>query len=367
MSKSLTGAGRYGGTVSSIKITVPPFLQVTPGPITTSGTFVITTTVPPTGSGALVLANSPTLITPNIGAATGTSLTVTGRISTTSSGIAARFGASPAGSGSPTNIIIQNSSTSALELCLASNPNDYSIGASAGDSVIRAIGSTNRLFLQTGGAPAMIINSDNTLKVGSLTSCVVLSDSNSVLTPLGYGAENQVLTMVSGAPAWRIYTPPSPSFSQSWFSMLGGGAPWPSGGASYSDGYQPTTNWVQVDNFGENLTYLASLTLGVSVFTYNGVFRNLLGRTIYAHVYFSAQRDFGSEASYRLSTYEVGPEGSPAIKTVFQTQQVVGPTYACISGLVRIKNFGWLAVEGRQTTGLGNNFVDGNLQFQILY
>jgi hypothetical protein len=41
-----------------------------------------------TGSGALVFATSPTLVTPNIGAATGTSLAVTGTISTTANGAA---------------------------------------------------------------------------------------------------------------------------------------------------------------------------------------------------------------------------------------------------------------------------------------
>lgn len=55
-------------------LTVPSFLSVSGSPITSSGTFAISPAVTPTGTGALVLASSPTLITPTIGAASGTSL-----------------------------------------------------------------------------------------------------------------------------------------------------------------------------------------------------------------------------------------------------------------------------------------------------
>jgi hypothetical protein len=81
------------GTVTSVAISVPTFLSVSGSPITTNGTLTVTlsgTSLPvlnggtgsttSTGSGSVVLANTPTLITPIIGAATGTSLSVSGNV-----------------------------------------------------------------------------------------------------------------------------------------------------------------------------------------------------------------------------------------------------------------------------------------------
>jgi hypothetical protein len=81
------------GTVTSIALSVPSFLNVTGSPITSSGTLAVsysgvalpvinggTGTTTSTGTGSVVLNNTPTFITPVIGAATGTSLSVTGNI-----------------------------------------------------------------------------------------------------------------------------------------------------------------------------------------------------------------------------------------------------------------------------------------------
>lgn len=66
------------GTVTSVGLTVPSIFQVTPASITSSGTFSITTTNTPTGiGGGIVLADSPVLTTPTIGAAEATSLKIT--------------------------------------------------------------------------------------------------------------------------------------------------------------------------------------------------------------------------------------------------------------------------------------------------
>lgn len=64
------------GVVTSVGISVPSFLAVANSPITSSGVIAIETQFTPTGSGAIVLATAPSLTTPNIGAATGTSLTL---------------------------------------------------------------------------------------------------------------------------------------------------------------------------------------------------------------------------------------------------------------------------------------------------
>ncbi len=52
--------------MTSIAVTVPAILSVTGSPITSSGTFAITTAVTPTGTGAIVLASSPSLTTPTL-------------------------------------------------------------------------------------------------------------------------------------------------------------------------------------------------------------------------------------------------------------------------------------------------------------
>ena len=72
------------GGVTSIGITVPSFMSVTPATITTSGTFVISATS--TGTGRVVLATSPTLITPILGVASATSLTLSTALATSSGG-----------------------------------------------------------------------------------------------------------------------------------------------------------------------------------------------------------------------------------------------------------------------------------------
>ena len=77
------------GTVTSVAATVPTFLSVTGSPVTTSGTLAIglsgtalpvanggTGVTTSTGTTNVVLSNSPTLVTPVLGAASATSVTV---------------------------------------------------------------------------------------------------------------------------------------------------------------------------------------------------------------------------------------------------------------------------------------------------
>ena len=100
LTSGIVTAGTYGSATQVAQITVDTFgrttsasnVTVTPavGSITGLGTGVATFLSTPssanliaavtdeTGTGALVFANTPTLVTPNIGAATGTSLTATG-------------------------------------------------------------------------------------------------------------------------------------------------------------------------------------------------------------------------------------------------------------------------------------------------
>ena len=84
------------GTVTSVAVSVPSFLTVSGSPITSSGTIALTysgTAIPvtsggtgtttSTGTGSVVLNTSPSLITPVLGAASGTSLSLTGQLTST--------------------------------------------------------------------------------------------------------------------------------------------------------------------------------------------------------------------------------------------------------------------------------------------
>lgn len=82
-SVSVVTANGFAGTVADASTTPAITLSTTvSGILSGNGTAISAAST--TGSGAVVLANTPTLITPVIGAATGTSLAVTGALASTS-------------------------------------------------------------------------------------------------------------------------------------------------------------------------------------------------------------------------------------------------------------------------------------------
>jgi len=150
------------GTVTSVALTMPSIFSVAGTNLTTNAAFVVTTVDPPTGTGGIVLLNTPTLVTPIIGAARGTSLQWTG-------------GSASFCSGSGTGNV------------------DFLIAAGGNSFVFDHLGATSL---------------PGTLKVSSLTaSSVVVSDSSKNLVSVT-GTNGQVLTLVSGAPVWQ--TPSAP-------------------------------------------------------------------------------------------------------------------------------------------------------------
>jgi hypothetical protein len=70
------------GSVTSVGLSLPSDFTVTNSPVTASGTLTAAWATTPTGTGAIVRATSPTLVTPNIGAATASSLVDTGAAAT---------------------------------------------------------------------------------------------------------------------------------------------------------------------------------------------------------------------------------------------------------------------------------------------
>jgi hypothetical protein len=67
----LTAAGSilltFSGTVTSVGLSAPADFNVTGSPVTTAGTLALAWATTPTGTGAVVRANSPVLVTPNLG------------------------------------------------------------------------------------------------------------------------------------------------------------------------------------------------------------------------------------------------------------------------------------------------------------
>lgn len=66
--------GWANGTVTSVGLAMPADFTVTNSPVVSTGTLTAAYVTPPTGTGALVRATSPTLVTPTLGAATATSV-----------------------------------------------------------------------------------------------------------------------------------------------------------------------------------------------------------------------------------------------------------------------------------------------------
>lgn len=169
-----------GGTVSSVGLSMPTGFTVTGSPVTGTGTLTANFTSAPTGSGAFVLANSPTITSPTLsspvlgtptsgtltnctipssgitglGTGVGTALTtaVTGSggiVLATSPTITtpAIVGVSNGSNASSGNVGEYISSTvvfaSAVALTSGSNSNITSISLTAGDWDLTAIGSFN--------------------------------------------------------------------------------------------------------------------------------------------------------------------------------------------------------------------------------
>lgn len=66
--------GWANGTVTSVGLAMPADFTVTNSPVVSTGTLTAAYVTPPTGTGALVRATSPTLVTPTLGVATATSV-----------------------------------------------------------------------------------------------------------------------------------------------------------------------------------------------------------------------------------------------------------------------------------------------------
>lgn len=63
----IADSGTHTGAVTSVGLSAPADFTISGSPVTTSGTLGLSWAVTPTGTGAVVRATSPTLVTPNLG------------------------------------------------------------------------------------------------------------------------------------------------------------------------------------------------------------------------------------------------------------------------------------------------------------
>ena len=166
---------------------------VAPSTVTTNPTVLTALGAAPTGSGGIVLATSPTLVTPALGAATGTSLALGGATLGTST-LAVPAGACP---GTPT-IAIGNSTTG---FCSVST---------TGFEI--TVNGTNQLdYGITNGASHWTFNSSDTVHVGAIivASNVIASGnvgSNSNTGLIDLGASTDTLLSRHCAACWQLGT-----------------------------------------------------------------------------------------------------------------------------------------------------------------
>jgi len=185
--------------------------------VTTTELGYLASVTTPTGTGALVLATTPTLVTPEIGAATGTSLVLSGALSasttvtattgiTSSSTITLQNSETIKNATDGTVQVASNATAATLEVYAAGTANEDATlllradaSADNGDDwQIVSDGATNSLFLQndTSGAQATILTLSN---VGLLTTTGdVLVAGTTPLVTIGDAGEEDTAVKFDG-------------------------------------------------------------------------------------------------------------------------------------------------------------------------
>jgi len=152
-----------------------------------------------TGTGALVFANTPTLVTPNIGAATGTSVNLSG---------AGTFGGNLTVSGTGVNTFNVGAGTSVISLnSTAASPTWLAF--TSGATTLASIARTGNDFIISGGnSGASLKLTYGATQTATITGNLTVSGTgnSSVAGNLGIGttAPSYILDVQSAAPSFRV-------------------------------------------------------------------------------------------------------------------------------------------------------------------
>lgn len=208
------------GTVTSVAMTVPSFLSVSGSPITSSGTLAVTlsgTALPVAngGTGAtsasitafnnitgysaagatgttstnLVFSTSPTLVTPNIGAATGTSLDTTGAHT---SGVAS----SAAGT-----LVLRNATNAFTQTIRGTNPS-----ASITYDLPTTAPTAGQVLSSTAPSGGVATLSWATASSGAALSAITAATATNTINNVGYAQEWQWNSLAGASAAMKITT-----------------------------------------------------------------------------------------------------------------------------------------------------------------
>lgn len=199
------GGGGGGGTVTTVGMSVPPFLSVAGSPITTAGAFVVTLSgsalpilnggtgsTTATGTGSTVLQTSPTLITPNIGTASGLRINLQGStsgvVSITVQPIAGTYNYNlPITAGTAGQVLTsQGGGATAMTWTTPGVGTVTSVGASVPSFLTVAgspITSSGSLTITYSGTALPIVNGGTGSTTATGTAEVVLRNSPNLITP----------------------------------------------------------------------------------------------------------------------------------------------------------------------------------------
>jgi hypothetical protein len=256
--RTAIGASSTTGTVTSVAATVPAFLSVAGSPITSSGTLAISlsgTALPvanggtgvttSTGTGSVVLSDSPTLVTPALGTPASGTLTnctfptLNQNTTGTAAGLSATLAVASGGTGVTTStgtgsVVLSTSptlvtpalgtpSSGTLTNCTFPTLNQNTTGTAAGLSATLAVASGGTGVTTSTGTGNVVLSTSPTLTTPTLTgfteTVFAITDSGSVdINP----ANGTIQTWTLGASR----TPTATSFAngQSVTLMIADGA-----------------------------------------------------------------------------------------------------------------------------------------------
>lgn len=189
-------------SVSSVGLSMPADFVVANSPVTTTGTITASYALIPTGTGGFVRSTSPTLITPILGVATGTSLNLSGL--TASSAVAtdgSKNLVSVTNTGTGNNVLATSPTITTPVIASITNIGTLTLPTSTDTLIGKATTDilTNKTFDTAGAGNVFKINGV-TITANTGTGSNVLATSPTLVTPALGTPTAGVLTSCTGLP-----------------------------------------------------------------------------------------------------------------------------------------------------------------------